>query len=165
MHACTNASALMITSLFFCSVPVQALVYLRLTGASSSDCLSPTYRREHSSPLHVQLQSPINSSPGCSRCMSAAAQNRVTVRYFDDGSRESVPRADISTVEGSATDSGNSSSLELSVGCFVKIRGRDAVVIPGNAAASPPGSGSSGHAMPSTGSPSFRKRPRELNTG
>ena len=157
----------MITSLFFCSVPVQALVYLRLTGASSSDCLSPTYRREHSSPLHVQLQSTINSSPGCSRCMmSAAAQNRVTVRYFDDGSRESVPRADISTVEGSATDSGNSSSLELSVGCFVKIRGRDAVVIPGNAASPPlPGSGSSAHAIPSTSSPSSRKRPRDLNIG
>ena len=93
-----------------------------------------------------------------------SAQNRVTVRNFDDGSRESVPRADISTVEGSATDSGNSSSLELSVGCFVKIRGRDAVVIPGNAA-SPSGSGSSAHAMPSTSSPSSRKRPRELNIG
>ena len=93
------------------------------------------------------------------------SQSRVTVRYFDDGSRESVPRADISTVEGSAPDSGNSNvTLQLSIGCFVKIRGRDAVVIPGNAA-SPPSSGSSAHAMPSTTSPPSRKRPRELNIG
>lgn len=93
----------------------------------------------------------------------------VTVRFFDNGSREVVSRDDIATVEGSVPDSGDS-ELVLAIGCFVRIRGRDAVVIPN--VASPSGSGLSAHAAaipsvisPALGSSTQRKRPRGLNIG
>ena len=58
---------------------------------------------------------------------------RYTVRYFDDGSKHSVPRDSIvvSTVESAAGDSSDPQTSDLPIGCFVVVDGREAVVVPG----------------------------------
>jgi hypothetical protein len=63
--------------------------------------------------------------------MSSPPRSSYTVRYFDDGSKHSVPREAIvvSTVEGAAGDSSDPQA-DLPVGCFVVVDGREAVIVP-----------------------------------
>ena len=62
--------------------------------------------------------------------MSTSRSTSYTVRFFDDGSKEdSVPREEI-TFSSVESGEGSSEGAQLSVGCFVVVRGRNAVVVP-----------------------------------
>ena len=91
----------------------------------------------------------------------------VTVRYFDDGTREVVAREDITVIEGSTVPDGGNSDAILAIGCFVKIGGRGAVVIPNAASLSAHAIPVPSTTSPPSGSAACRKRPRGpgLNIG